>query len=253
MSQPSTNANFTYSRAEAKVYIARAAGWGDGEAELGAAGESLQATIRSWEARHNWGFALKEVTNIAITATVRDYVLWASGVAGSILAADDYGRPAGTFLTTLKYALDYKDLRDVPDRGWDEAQTGSPVWYSIVFDTDGTGEASGSGKRVLRLWPTPVAGDTLTLRYYRTLSVISDPVDWPDKSVLLLLDAAAAHLVERVRPDHPALGELRTRAEMNFQTAVNYDVGLLEDQMPRWVSRHERGYAPQNGRIHPGY
>lgn len=140
--------------------------------------DMLNIAAQEFDLAHDWSFREETAADITVTASDATYTI-----------PSDYKRIYNVRLTgTNERTLNPIDRRAYDRyRNGDQDATGIPTHYHLyqAFDT-----------ATITLIPTPSAGDTLSIRYYRTMPTIvddsSDSLCIPYRAIVPIIYKAAA-------------------------------------------------------------
>lgn len=144
--------SLTYSAA--KTIVTTAAGTVTDSDLLTLSGHAIQQAIERWNNKRYWTFLLTTAGTIGVDPSLgQDYLL-----------PPDFNAPYDLRTLSNKRMLIPMTQREY---GWADPyqQPGTPFFYGM-FNSGGLGK--------LRLYPSPVSTDTLTLHYYRRMAIPMD-------------------------------------------------------------------------------
>lgn len=187
---------------EAKARVARVVSGSSSPDMLQVAEEAIQDALRRWARYHNWSYLNVQHPDITVVAGTADYTLDAN-----------FQSPLSVRLTGAARRLLYHIDQRFYDRSrWDQTASELPRFYSLFL----LGQ-----ERKIRIIPTPIAGDVLSIRYHRTFVIPTGDdglLDAPDTYIDGILDLARA----RVLADRPG-----------SETRRDYFASMAEDAMQR--------------------
>lgn len=179
-----------------------------GRAELSSTGtdvartkNAIQDAIKGWK---NWRFRFNELkTTLATVSGTQEYTT-SNGLTDGILEIDEVSVVYGGSRVPLdEVSADQFALFDASS----PSTTGVPTYYSWYGDT-------------LRIYPTPNAVYTLTIRYHGELSALSSGSDsnaWTNQAETLIRNTAKADLCANVLRDPQAAQFAQQTADLSFK------------------------------------